>query len=182
MTNQTLASSSPTLLSFPSGNTSKYTLKNYTLTKHTRNPSPSTQKPLNRHCPTPQTAQGAWVAEKAQPVSEMAITWVAPAGAGRGWARGWGVVFLERAGWIGKSSHALWRRCLLKHYVSGRCQRQTSSRFLPEHVWVCLLLEKGYERAAAEGGWFLAGNVVQIRPSGVKKGKFAMSRREVLLV
>lgn len=84
-----------------------------------------------------------------------------------------GGVFLERAAWAGESSHALRGRCFSEHHVSGRCQRQMSSLFLPEHVWVCLLLEKGYKRAAAISGCSLSGHIVQIRLSGVKKGKFA---------
>lgn len=57
-----------------------------------------------------------------------------------------------------------------------------SSLFLLEHVWVCLLLEKGYKRAAAISGWFLSGHVVQIRLSGVKKGKFAEQKEGFLCV
>lgn len=93
-----------------------------------------------------------------------------------------GAVFLERAAWIGESSHALRRRCFSEHHISGRCQRQMSSLFLLEHVWVCLLLEKGYKRAAAISGWFLSGHVVQIRLSGVKKGKFAEQKWGFLCV
>lgn len=93
-----------------------------------------------------------------------------------------GGVFLERAAWAGETSHALRGRCFSEHHVSGRCQRQMSSLFLPEHVWVCLLLEKGYERAAAISGCSLSGHVVQIRLSGVKKGKFAEMKGDFLYV
>lgn len=92
-----------------------------------------------------------WVLEEAEPV---------------------GGVFLERAAWIGETSHALQRRCFSEHHIAGRCQRQTSSLFLPEHVWVCLLLEKGYKRAAAISGCFSLGHVVQIRLSGANKDNF----------
>lgn len=123
--------------------------------------------------------QGARVTHVAQ--SQMPVTGVAPVGAGRGRAPGWGVVFLERAGWRRNTSHALRPRCLSKHSIPGRWQRQTSSLLLPEHVWVCLLLEKAHERAAAAGSWFLAGSIVQIRLCVVKKGKVDMSRRVVFL-
>lgn len=172
MTSQTLASSAPPLLSFPSGNTRKYKFfENDTLTEqtnethHRRNSLPSTGEPWTgitlprrprrepewwpRHSLSPGwqlPGWHQWVLEEAEPV---------------------GGVFLERAAGAGETSHA--PRCFSEHHLAGRCQRQRSSLFLPEHVWVCLLLEKGYKRAAAVSGCSLSGHIVQIRLTGVKK-------------
>lgn len=71
--------------------------------------------------------------------------------------------------------------------IEGLCfweVAQTSNLLLPEHVWVCLLLGKGYKRAAAVGGWFSAGKTVQIRPSGVKNSPWegGLSLQEMLRI
>lgn len=82
----------PQLLSFPSGNTCKYTFLKMRRWQTTRG------------APFP-----AWLSHWTgitlprrpgrEPLSGLAITWVAPVGAGRGWARGWGVPRTCSLGW-----------------------------------------------------------------------------------
>lgn len=125
--------------------------------------------------------EAEYVAAMAQGISEMAIYLGGTSGCWKSLSP-WVRCGIPRTCWLNWENQP----CpAVEALIEGLCfweVAQTSSLLLPEHVWVCLLLGKGYKRAAAVGGWFSAGKTVQIRPSGVKNSPWegGLSLQEML--